>query len=155
MGAVHDSNSRCLDPRKKLHRFPINQGDVFQIEENATLCLDVQQLLQPLRMFMVQFSAQGEDRRVGSCRPLNSVCQWSPSLDEEEGNMRTNLKLLILFGAGIYVRKFLAQGRKNIAFAEPRGQRGPNLSGRREAATIEMEKLDIPAWKKGCLAARS
>ena len=67
MGAVHDSNSRCLNPRKKLHRFPTNQGDVLQIEEDATMCLDVQQLLQPLRMFMVQFSAEGEDDRVGFC----------------------------------------------------------------------------------------
>ena len=31
------------------------------------MCLDVQQLLQPLRMFMVQFSAEGEDDPVGFC----------------------------------------------------------------------------------------
>ena len=65
IGAVHDPNPTCFNPREKLHRCPANKSDILQIEEDATVLLDVQQLLQPLRMFIVQFSAQGEDNRIG------------------------------------------------------------------------------------------
>src|SRR5882724_4514850 len=56
IGALHDPNPRCFNPREKLHRCLTNESDALQIEEDATLLLDVQQFLQPLRMFIVHFS---------------------------------------------------------------------------------------------------
>jgi len=65
IGAVHDPNPSNFNPRQKLHRFPTDQSDILQIEEDATVVLGVQQLLQPPHMFIVHFSAQGEDDRAG------------------------------------------------------------------------------------------
>jgi hypothetical protein len=57
IGAVHHPNSCFFSPREKLHRCPTHESDVRQIEEDATVLLDVQQLLQPLRMLSIYFSA--------------------------------------------------------------------------------------------------
>ena len=46
--------------REKSNRLAHNEGDFLQVEENRAVCLPREEILQPLGMFTIHFTAQTE-----------------------------------------------------------------------------------------------
>jgi hypothetical protein len=74
-GAVDEPNPGGFRLREKAHRVPIDEGDVTEIEGDATDRFVRKELLQPGYMVDVYISTQSEYDRVRRCRPMDSVGQ--------------------------------------------------------------------------------
>src|SRR5262249_26393522 len=64
VGEVDDFDTRCFNPRQKLHRFPPNQSDILQVDKDQFFFLLFEQLSESLDMLIVHFSAKCEDDRL-------------------------------------------------------------------------------------------
>src|SRR5262245_32696050 len=73
LGAVDELGPRHLDPREKLHRGPIDQRDVPQIENNAARGRRREEFLEPRCMLLVEDTTQDEDVRAGLDRVVDPI----------------------------------------------------------------------------------
>jgi hypothetical protein len=83
-GTVDDFRAGPLDQRKESHGGPIDQRDVFEIENDTPGRLGREEFLEPRRVLGVEHPAEREDDPIGLRCPIDSVSQRHPRAHARE-----------------------------------------------------------------------
>jgi len=95
LGAVDESNARSLGTGEKAHRRAVHERDVPHIEDDATVCLLGEELLQSSRMLDVHVTAESEHDRFYCGRAMDSVRQSPVSWFARQSKAPANPKCLV------------------------------------------------------------